>query len=102
MKKEKKKIIIGEEFTENKSIQQGVYTDFKTLRQCFNSWSDAKENVFNYYKNIITNNCDEVLNYGIRSHNGWIINLHAIVEKEGKKLYLVITPSYNWFKELED
>jgi hypothetical protein len=101
MRKEKKKLLLGEEFVENKSMKQGFYTEFKTLRECFNSWSYAKENIFNYYKNIITNNCDKVLEYGVRSYNSMIIVLHAIIEKEGKKYYLVITPSYNWFNELE-
>ncbi len=101
MRKEKKKLLLGEEFVENKRLEQGYYNEFKTLRQCYGRWSDAKENIFNYYKRLLSENTEKVEEYGIRSYNSNVIILHAIVEKEGKKLYLVITPSYNWFKELE-
>lgn len=101
MKKEKKKIIIGEEFVENKKMQQGYYTEFYQLDACYDRCSNAKHNIYNYYFNLLNNNTDNVISYGVRSYNSMIIILHAIVEKEGKKLYLVITPSYNWFNELE-
>ena len=100
MKKEKKKIMLGEEFTENKKMEKGYYSEFKTLGDCYNSWSYRKQAVFDNYKNLLNNNCDEVLNYGIRSYNSNVIILHAEVMKENKKYYLVITPSYNWFNEI--
>jgi hypothetical protein len=100
MKKQKNIIKIGEEFQENKKMTQDYWTEFKTLRECYGKWSDAKENVYNYYKNLLNNNCDSVEKYGIRSFNCNVIVLHAIVEKEGKKLYLVITPSHNWYSEI--
>ena len=102
MKKEKKIILIGEEFKENKKIDTEIYKDFKSLRQCFDRWSDRKENIYNYYSNLLNNNCDSVLKYGIRSYNCNFINLHAIIEKDNKKYYLLITPSHNYYKELED
>ncbi len=101
MKKEKRIINLGEEFQENKKmVQEEYYQEFKTLRECYGKWSDAKENVYNYYKNLLNNNADKVENYGIRSYNANVIILHAIIEKDNKKYYLVITPSYNWFNEI--
>ena len=100
MKKQKNIIKMGEEFQENKKMTQEFYNEFKTLRECYGKWSDAKENVYNYYKNLLNNNCENVEKYGIRSFNCNVIVLHAIVEKEGKRLYLVITPSHNWYSEI--
>lgn len=100
MKKEKKIIKMGEEFEENKKMEQGYYTQFKTLGNCYGRWSDAKERVYNYYKKLLNDNTEKVEKYGIRSYNCNVIILHAIVEKEGKRLYIVITPSYNWYTEI--
>ena len=100
MRKENKKLMLGEEFNENKSLSMDYFEDFKTLGQCYGHWSTAKENIYTYYANLIANNVDNVINYGIRSYNSNIIVLHAIVEKDNKKYYLMITPSYNWFKEV--
>ena len=101
MKKEKRIINLGEEFQENKKMEQEeYYQEFKTLRECYEKWSDAKENVYNYYKNLLNNNADKVENYGIRTYNANVITLHAIVEKDNKKYYLVITPAHNYFNEL--
>lgn len=99
MKKEKRKIELGEEFTENKKITQEYYNDFKTLRDCYGSWSNAKENIFNKYRRLLGDNA-KIIKYGIRSYNANVIILHAIVEKDNKKYYLVITPTYNWFNEI--
>lgn len=94
-------INLGEDFKEKRNLEQGeYYKEFKTLRECYGRWSDAKENIYNYYKNLLNNNTDKVEKYGIRSYNANVIILHAIVEKENKKYYLVITPSYNWFNEI--
>lgn len=100
MSKQKNIIKIGEEFVEKKQLEQGYWTQFKTLRECFGRWSDAKENVYNYYEKLLHDNCNKVLNYGIRGYNSMIITLHAIVEKDNKRLYLMITPSHNWYKEI--
>lgn len=100
MSKQKNIIKLGEEFVENKKYNMEYWDEFKTLRECFGRWSDAKENIYNYYRNLLENNCDRVENYGIRGYNSMIITLHAIVEKDGKRLYLVITPSHNWYNEI--
>ena len=40
---------IGEQFKRKANIlegyKSGYFKEFKTLRQCFNKWSDAKENI---------------------------------------------------------
>ena len=100
MKKEKRIIKIGEEFKENKNFNMEYWNEFKTLRECYGRWSDRKENIYNYYKNLLNNNADKVEKYGVRTYNANVITLHAIIEKENKKYYLVITPSYNWFNEI--
>lgn len=102
--KKAKIINFGEDFNRKKNILEGFNTylsDFKTLRQCFTRWSNAKENIYNKYYNLLKNNCDKIINYGIRSYNSMIIVLHAIVIKDGIKYYLMITPTYNWYIEIE-
>lgn len=101
MKKEKRIINLGEEFKENKKMEQGeYYKEFKTLRECYEKWSDTKERVYNYYRRLLNDNTDKVEKYGVRSYNSMVIVLHAIVEKDNKKYYLVITPSHNYFNEI--
>lgn len=100
MKKEKKKIMLGEEFVENKKMQQDYWTEFRPLESCYDRCSFRKINIYNYYYELLQKNTDRVISYGVRSFNTMIIVLHAIVEKDNKKLYLVITPSYNWFNEI--
>lgn len=99
MRKEKRKIEIGEEFVANKNFTQEYYESYKTLRECYGRWSDAKENIFNYYKKLLEDN-SKVIKYGIRSYNANVITLHAEIEKDNKKYYLVITPSHNWYNEI--
>ena len=99
MRKEKKIIEIGENFTFKKGIKDGYFTEYKTLYQCYNRPSDAKINIYNYYEKLLYNNCDAVLNYGIRSYNSMIIVLHAEITKDNKRYYVKITPSYNWIEE---
>lgn len=96
----KRKIELGEEFVENKKMTQDYWVDFKTLEDCYSKCSFAKINIFNRYKNLLLENADKVIDYGVRGYNSMIITLHAIVEKDGKRFYLVITPSNNWFNEI--
>ena len=100
MTKTKNIIKIGEEFAENKKYNMDFFDEFKPLECCYARCSYAKQNIYNYYYNLLVNNCDRVINYGVRSFNSMIIVLHAMVEKDNKKLYLVITPSYNWYREI--
>ena len=97
-------ILIGEEFNKKSSILKdfSYFRDFKSLYECYSRCSEAKHNIYNYYEKLLFNNCDRVLEYGVRSYNSMIIVLHAIVEKEGKKYYLMITPSYNWYCDYEE
>lgn len=100
MKKEKRIINLGEEFQENKKMEQGYWDEFKRLDQCYQTCSTAKNRIYNYYKELLEKNADNVEKYGVRSYNSMVIVLHAIVEKDNKKYYLVITPAHNYFNEL--
>ena len=99
MKKTKKTIMIGEEFVENSSMGQGYYDRFKTLGECYDNWSNAKQRVYDYYLDLLQKNSN-LERYGIRSYNCNVIVLHAITELNGQRLYLTITPSHNWFVEI--
>ena len=97
-------INIGEDFKRKKSIiddyNNGYFTEFKNLNQCYTKASYSKQRVYNYYKELLQKNCDCVLNYGVRGHNCFTITLHAIIIKNNIKYYLLITPSYNYFIEI--
>ena len=98
MKKEKNKINIGEDFIEKDLYEYNA--EYKTLRECFDSWSDKKEEVYNKYLKLLNENTDKVERYGIDSYNRNVIVLNAIVKKDNKKYYLYITPCHNWYKEI--
>ena len=101
-RKEKRELIIGEKFNEKKGIisHYNGY-NFYSLEQCYNTCSIAKRNIYDKYFKLIYDNSDRVLRYGVKSYNSMIITLEAEVIKDDKKYYLMITPSYNWFEELE-
>lgn len=100
-KKEKNTILIGESFTEKKGIKNNYFIEFKTLDECYGRASDTKQYIYKKYYNLLLENSDEVLQYGVRSYNSMIITLHAIIKKDNKLLYIFITPSYNWYEEIE-
>ena len=101
MKNNKNNIInFGEDFYKKNSIKNDYYTEFYTLNQCFNKWSTFKQNIYNYYYELLKKNSDKIIDYGIRSYNSMIINLHSIIIKDNKKYYLLITPAHNYYMEL--
>jgi len=56
----------------DKTYKQRYYTGLKdSLRKCYNSWSDRKENAFNLcerIKNVLVNNKNiQVISYGVAS-----------------------------------
>lgn len=102
MKKQNKNNIIdlGEDFKRKNNIKVSYFSEYKTLNQCFNKWSIYKQQVYNYYYDLLVKNCDKVINYGIRSYNSMIIILHGEIIKNDKKYYIMITPKYNYYMEL--
>ena len=101
-----KKIILnlGEEFEPKKAIikdyESGYLNEFKYLFQCYDRPSQTKERVYNYYYDLLVENCDKIINYGVRGFNSCTISLHAIIIKDGKKYYLLITKNHNYYTEL--
>lgn len=93
----------GESFKKNTRLYYNDYfkDSFKSLNECYNSWSDRKEYIFNHYYNMLVNEKRvNILKYGVRSFNSNIIVLGAIIKKNNKKYYLMITPTYNYFNEI--
>ena len=102
MKKNNNKNIlnVGEDFKRKNNIKNDYFKEYYTLNQCYNKWSIYKQQIYNYYYDLLQKNCDSVINYGIRGFNCMIITLHAIIKKNNKKYYLLITPKNNYFMEL--
>lgn len=94
----KNAINFGEVFYKKNSLD--YVGNFDSLRDVFGSYSRQKEAIYNAYYELLCKNCDKVINYGIRSASRWLITLEAEVIKDEKRYYLVITKSYNWYKEL--
>ena len=97
--KENKILFFGEDFERKNNIKNNYYTEYKTLKECFNKWSERKQYIYNYYYELLIKNTDKIIDYGIRSNNSMIINLHAVVEKKGQLYYLLITPLHNYYVE---
>ncbi len=98
MKKEKKYINFGEDFKENNNLF--IRGNYNTLYECYNRPSERKAYIYDYYRKLLQENVDNVENYGIASYNCNIITLEAIIQKDFKRYYLYITPSYNYYIEL--
>lgn len=71
----------------------------KNLRDCFKSWSDEKQNIFEKYFNKCYNE-DDGLNFRITTYNQNIITFGYTVEKDNKKYLYYITPSCDYIIEL--
>lgn len=77
------------------------YNNFKSLEECYDRPSTTKQWIYNkYYDMLLKEKNVEILSYGIRSFNTFMITLEAIIKKNNKKYYLMITPSYNYFMEI--
>lgn len=101
MKKEKRTINLGETFQEKKNIYK-KYGDYKTLYQCYTTCSHQKHSIYEKYEKMLFENCERVYCYGINTYNIFMFTLHSIVKKGNKYYYLLITPSYNYFEEIEE
>jgi len=97
-----KYINLGEEFKIKKGLQCEYLKEFKSLFECYDRPSQAKENIYNYYLKLLYNNCDDVLVYGVRSYNTFTITLHAKIKKDNKLYYVLITPSYNYIEQIQE
>ena len=100
MKKEKKYLKLGETFQEKNNLY--IRNNYDWIFECYNRPSDRKIYIYNYYEKLLRDNADRVERYGVASYNTMMITLEAIIQKEGKRYYIYITPSYNYFMELED
>lgn len=92
----------GEEFKRKNNIYYNNYysNNFKSLNQCYDRPSTTKQWIYNKYYDLLLNNTDSILEYGVRSYNTFMITLEAIIMKNKKRYYLMITPSYNYFMEI--
>lgn len=96
-------INLGEDFKKVSNKKIDIFNKrFLTIYQCYNRPSQEKENIYNYYYNLLINNCDSVLYYGVKSYNTFKIILNAIIKKENKKYYVLITPAHNYILEIEE
>ena len=103
-KKNKNVIVLGgEEFKRKNNIYFNNYysNNFKSLYQCYDRPSQSKQWIYNkYYDLLLKEKNTSILEYGVRSYNTFMITLEAIIQKNNKKYYLMITPNYNYFMEL--
>lgn len=99
MKKEKRFIQLGEQFQEKNNLF--IKGNYDYLYDCYDRPSGRKAYIYDYYERLLRDNADRVECYGVASYNSMIITLEAIIEKEGKRYYIYITPSYNYYMELE-
>lgn len=99
MKKEKRYLNLGEEFKEKNNLY--IRGNYDGLYNCYDRPSGRKAYIYDYYERLLRDNADRVERYGVASFNTMIITLEADIIKDGKRYYIYITPSYNYFMELE-
>ena len=98
MKKEKKYLQLGEQFQEKNNLY--IRGNYDGLCDCYDRPSGRKAYIYDYYERLLRDNADRVERYGVASYNTMIITLEADIIKDGKRYYIYITPSYNYFMEL--
>ena len=98
-RKEKKYLQLGEEFKEKNNLY--IRGNYDGLYDCYDRPSGRKVYIYDYYEKLLRDNADRVERYGVASYNTMIITLEADIIKDGKRYYIYITPSYNYFMELE-
>lgn len=99
MKKEKRYLNLGEEFKEKNNLY--IRGNYDGLYDCYDRPSGRKAYIYDYYERLLRDNADRVERYGVASYNTNIITLEADIIKDGKRYYIYITPSYNYFMELK-
>jgi len=103
-KKSSKNILrIGDEdFKRKNNIYYNYYNNnFKSLDECYDRPSATKKWIYNkYYDMLLKEKNVEIISYGVKSYNTFMITLEAIIIKNKKRYYLMITPSYNYFMEI--
>lgn len=101
MKKEVRKLFLGETFEEKRSIlKDRAYYGYNTLYDCYDRCSYEKERIYEKYARLLHDNCDMVERYGVKSYNTFMFTIHAEIIKDGVRYYVLITPSHNYFIEL--
>ena len=98
MKKEKRYLNLGEEFKEKNNLY--IRGNYDGLYDCYDRPSGRKAYIYDYYERLLRDNADRVERYGVASYNTNIITLEADIIKDGKRYYIYITPSYNYYMEL--
>lgn len=98
--KKAKTIDLGELFKVKKGLRCEYLKEYKTLYNCYDRPSYAKQKIYNYYFDLLKNNCDDIISYGVRSYNTFMITLHAEIIKNNIKYYVMITPNYNYIEQI--
>lgn len=93
-------INLGEDFKVKKGLRCDYLKEYKNLYNCYNRPSYSKEKIYNYYYELLKDNCDDIIRYGVRSFNTFMITLHAEIKKDNKIYYVFITPSYNYIEQI--
>ena len=78
------------------------YTRYDDLMSCYGRPSDTKININDYWRNLIYDECDEVIKYGVSGHNANFFTLNAIVKINGVKYYLYITKTRNEIRVIKE
>ena len=78
------------------------YNLYKTIYECYERPSSTKVDIYNYWRNLLLNNCDDVLYYGVDSYNGFMFTLHAIVKINDRLCYVYITKTRNEIQYIKE
>lgn len=79
-----------------------LVNNYDDLKNCYERPSDTKIKIDNYWRNLIFNECDEVIRYGVKGYNCNFFTLNAIVKIDGVKYYLYITKTRNEIHRIKE
>lgn len=96
---------IGNEFFMNKKyVEMGDVErlNYDSIYNCYSRPSDTKIYIYNKYYNLLLENTDDVIRYGVGGYNCFMFTLNAIVKIDGVLYYVYITKTKNEIHRIKE
>ena len=68
---------------------------YDSIFTCYARPSYIKVNIYNHYYDVLRDNTDEIIKYGVGGYNCFMFTINAIVKINGVKYYVYITKTRN-------
>jgi len=75
---------------------------YDNIYNCYDRPSGTKVNIYNHYYDLLNENTDEVIKYGVGGYNCFMFTINAIVKIDGVNYYVYITKTRNEMHIIKD